>query len=353
MIQSTNFKIGPDLPTYFIADIAANHDGSLERALQLIELAAASGANAAKFQNFRAETIVSKRGFEELGQKLSHQATWSRSVFDVYKEAELPIYWTEPIIEKCNELGIDYFTAPYDLDYVDFFGPKVPFFKVGSGDITWLKSIEAMCKWNIPIFLATGASDMEEVKRAVSLLEDAKVQYVLMQCNTNYENTKENFQYINLEVLKSYRSTFNDAILGLSDHTPGHVTVLGAVALGARVIEKHFTDDNRRPGPDHAFSLNPAAWSEMVTSVRQLESALGDGNKRVEDNERAAQIVQRRAIRTAKKLESGHVLQETDLVSLRPCPLDGIAPSEIEKVVGKVLKVALDQDSLLTWSLIE
>lgn len=334
-------------PTYFIADIAANHDGSLERALQLIKLAANAGANAAKFQNFRAETIVSRRGFHELGKKLTHQAKWQSDVFDVYDSAALPIEWTEALIQECQKNNIDYFTAPYDLEYVDFFSSKMPFFKIGSGDITWKQSIERMASFGKPILLATGASNLDEVEEAVALLTKFKVPVILMQCNTNYTGEEDNFDFINLRVLEGFKLKFPNVVLGLSDHSQGYIAVLGAVALGARAIEKHFTDDTSRSGPDHGFSLDPIEWREMVDATRVLERCLGDGIKRVEQNEIDARIVQRRAYRYVNNFPVGHSIHEIDLIALRPCPPEGITPFEINKIIGQQIKINVERDQLV------
>ena len=334
-------------PTYFIADIAANHDGSLERALQLIRLAADAGADAAKFQNFRAETIVSRRGFNELGKKLTHQAKWEKDVFDVYDAAALPIEWTEALIAECQKNNIDYFTAPYDLEFVDFFATKMPFFKIGSGDITWKQSIERMASFGKPILLATGASNLDEVEEAVGLIAKYKVPLILMQCNTNYTGMEDNFDFINLKVLETFKLKFPQVVLGLSDHSQGYIAVLGAVALGARAIEKHFTDDTARSGPDHGFSLDPKTWREMVDATRVLERCLGDGIKRVEENEVEARIIQRRAYRYLNNLAAGHVVLESDLIALRPCPSDGLTPFEISKIVGHRINQNIEQDHLV------
>jgi len=340
-------KLGNDLPTYFIADIAANHDGSLDRALMLIELAAEAGADAAKFQNFRAETIVSQKGFDEIGRKLTHQASWEKSVFEVYKDAEVPLEWTDKLVQKCNEVGIDYFTAPYDLSFIDFFADKMPFFKVGSGDITWKESLQRMCRHKKPIMLATGASTMEEVRAAVELIEESGNPYVLMQCNTNYTGEIDNLQYLNVRVLEEYRREFPKAILGLSDHSPGHISVLAAVSLGARAIEKHFTADVKRVGPDHAFSLDPITWQAMVENTRVLEMCLGDGIKKIETNEIEARIVQRRAMRYRKDLKAGASVLESDLIALRPAPPSGISPFQIEKFIGKVILQDVTKDQIV------
>ena len=340
-------KLGNDLPTYFIADIAANHDGSLDRALMLIELAAEAGADAAKFQNFRAETIVSQKGFDEIGRKLTHQASWEKSVFEVYKDAEVPLEWTEKLVQKCNEVEIDYFTAPYDLSFIDFFADKMPFFKVGSGDITWKESLQRMCRHKKPIMLATGASTMAEVRAAVELIEESGNPYVLMQCNTNYTGEISNLQYLNVRVLEEYRREFPKAILGLSDHSPGHISVLAAVSLGARAIEKHFTDDVKRVGPDHAFSLDPISWKKMVDNTRVLEMCLGDGIKKIETNEIEARIVQRRAMRYRRDLKAGTSVLESDLIALRPAPPSGISPFQIENFIGKVILQDVTKDQIV------
>jgi sialic acid synthase SpsE len=334
-------------PTYFIADIAANHDGSLERAKKLIALAAKSGANAAKFQNFRASTIVSKNGFIELGEKLSHQSKWEKDVFDVYKSAEVPLDWTDTLIKTCNDNGIDYFTTPYDLKYIEFFNNKMSYFKIGSGDITWKQSLDLIAKLNKPILLATGASELWEVQRSVDLLLKTNSRIILMQCNTNYTGNEDNFDYLNLSVISQYRKLYPNILTGFSDHSIGHIPVLGAVALGAKVIEKHFTDDSKRIGPDHSFSLDPIQWKEMVNNTRILERSLGDGHKKVELNEIDAQIVQRRAIRYIKNLNAGDRVLRQDLIALRPCPLDGIDPFDIEDVVGKKLKFKVCEDQLV------
>jgi sialic acid synthase SpsE len=344
-------KLALQSPTYFIADIAANHDGSLDRALELIRLCATAGADAAKFQNFRAETIVSSKGFNDLGGKLTHQANWKKDVFQVYKEAELPMEWTDALIAECDKNGIDYFTAPYDLDYIDYFANKMPYFKIGSGDITWKESIERMTSFGKPILLATGASNLDEVTRAVRLIESANIPYVLMQCNTNYTGEEDNFDYLNLLALEEFKREFPRAILGLSDHSQGHIAVLGAVALGARAVEKHFTDDTTRLGPDHAFSLDPTQWKKMVDDTRVLERTLGTGVKKIELNEIEARVIQRRCIRFASTFKAGHTISRNDLVSLRPAPINSVDPFEMEQYIGMMIREDVVEHQVLTKEL--
>lgn len=333
--------IGDGHPLYFIADIAANHDGDIDRAFRLIELAKEAGASAAKFQNFQASKIVSKVGFESLGGQLSHQKTWKKSVYEIYEDASVSYDWTALLKAKCEEVGIDYFTSPYDFQSVDAVDPYVEVYKIGSGDISWPEIIEYIAKKGKPVLIATGASSLDDVRRAMTILSMHTRDIVLMQCNTNYTASLENFKYVNLNVLKIYAAMYPDVILGLSDHTPGHSTVLGSIALGARVFEKHFTDDNNREGPDHKFAMNPETWREMVEHANELYYALGDGIKRIEENEKDAAVVQRRSLRAAKDLSLGHIITPSDLEALRPIPKDGIPPYELSNLVGQKLKLSL------------
>lgn len=346
-------KIGLQERPYFIADIAANHDGDLGRAFRLIELAKEAGADAAKFQNFKAPLIVSSKGFLSLGQQLSHQAAWKKSVYEVYQDASLADEWSGPLAEKCAEVGIEYMTSPYDFASADLAGRYVRAFKIGSGDITWTDILGHIASKGKPVLLATGASSLEDVDRAVDVIRRSTAGYVLMQCNTNYTASPENFKYINLNVLSLYRNRYPDAVLGLSDHTYGCATVLGAIALGARVIEKHFTDDNSREGPDHAFSMTPETWREMVDRSMELFNALGDGEKRVEENEEEAAVIQRRALVIQRDMEQGGTITEDDLFPLRPIPKDGIRPYEANAVIGRRLKHAVKADQYLRWADLE
>jgi N-acetylneuraminate synthase len=340
-------------PTYFIADISANHDGDLERAKALVHLAAQAGANAAKFQHFRAPAIVSARGFSDLGSQLSHQASWEKSVVEVYAAASLPWEWTMTLNDECKRAGIDYFSAPYDFGAADMLEPFVPAYKVGSGDITWTEMLEHLANKGKPVILATGASEFGDVVRAVNIIRSRHVPMVLMQCNTNYTASVENFKHINLNVLRTYELLFPELVLGLSDHTLGHATVLGAVALGARAIEKHFTDDRRRSGPDHSFSMMPEDWREMVDRTRELEAALGSAVKTVAENEHETVVVQRRCLRAARPLDAGSVLVASDLEALRPSPTDAIQPFDKAQVIGMRLRRPLEHGEHLRWTDIE
>jgi sialic acid synthase SpsE len=346
-IELGNKKISLNHAPYFIADIAANHDGDLHRAKLLIEKAAEAGANAAKFQHFRAATIVSRKGFSELGKKIAHQENWTKDVYQVYEEAQVPWEWTESLATHARECGIDFFTAPYDLEAIDFVDPYVIAYKVGSGDIDWIEEIEHMASKKKPMIIATGASTLDDVDRAVHAMELMNAPLVLMQCNTNYTGVMDNLRFLNLNVIKQYAERYENIIIGLSDHTPGYVSVLGSIALGARVIEKHFTDDTSRIGPDHGFSLDPNTWREMVDLSMSLFQAMGDGVKKIEINEQDSSIVQRRALRFRNSLKKGQIITRQDLIPLRPAPIGSVKPYEMGEVIGKSVLTDVGEDDLV------
>lgn len=349
-LRIATHEIALDAPSYFIADIAANHDGDLERAKDLIWKSKEAGADCAKFQHFLANKIVSKVGFEGEKGQVSHQAAWKKSVVEVYDQYHTRRDWTPELLETCRKAGIHFMTTPYDIEAVDMFRDIVPAFKIGSGDITYHEEIEHIAKTGKPVLLATGAATMEETEAAVELILKHNRQICLMQCNTNYTGSLENFKYVNLRVLQTFAARWPGMVLGFSDHTPGHSAVLGAVTLGARVIEKHFTDDNSREGPDHSFALNPVTWRAMVDATRELEAALGDGVKRIEKNERETIVIQRRALRLKDTIAAGTVLSEDHLEALRPCPEGAVSPDALSKVLGKCLSASKQAGEELRWT---
>jgi sialic acid synthase SpsE len=342
-------RISRSDPVYFIAEVGSNFDRDLGRARELIHMAKESGADAVKFQHYTAGTLVSDTGFRRLGGQQSHQAAWKKSVFETYQDASLNRDWTSALKETCDAASVTFMTSPYSIDLVDYVEPFVPAYKVGSGDITWIEIIEHMAAKGKPVLLATGASEMADVQRAMDAVLQITPDVVLLQCNTNYTASRENYSYLQLNVLREFDALYPGVVLGLSDHMPSHVPVLGAVALGARVIEKHFTDSTDREGPDHSFSMTPETWREMVDRTRELEAALGDGVKQIEDNERATVTVQRRCVRANRALTEGAVLTEDDLTMLRPCPDDGIAPFERRKLLGRRLLRSVSAGEHLRW----
>ena len=352
-IYINNREISVNKPTYFIADIASNHDGDLERAKALIYLAKEAGADAAKFQHFLAPKIVSDYGFKSLNKQISHQARWDKSVFEIYKQYECNREWTEELVKTAKQADIDFLTTPYDKDAINLIDPFVSAYKIGSGDITWTDFLEFIAKKNKPVFLATGASDMTDVERSVNSILKHNKKLVLMQCNTNYTGDINNLKYVNLRVLQTFSIKYPNMVLGLSDHTPGHSSVLGAIVLGSRVIEKHFTDDNNRKGPDHAFSMSHKSWKEMINCSRELEMALGDEIKRIEPNEYETVILQQRCLRVKENLKVGKKIQKEDLEFLRPAPEGSIKPYDLDLAVGKTLAVSKNAGDALYYSDLE
>ena len=356
---------------HFIADIAANHDGDIIKAKELIHAAAESGADSAKFQNFTAETIVSDIGFKLLGKKFSHQSKWKKTIFETYKDAELPMEWTYELIQECKKNNIEYFTASYDKHFTKLLSEKISVMKMGSGEITWHEHISLMADLYEILILATGASKFHEVIELMSLVKNNKT--IIMQCNTDYtakakdsdETINERLACINLKVLEKYKENFPNSILGLSDHTHGDTTVLGAIGLyGVKAVEKHFTLQNEDIGPDHPFSMTPSSWKIMVKKSRQIEEnvdsssnfdeklkivselvdnkkglllAIGDGEKKIERNETDTVILQRRCFYAARNVSKENIITEKDIIPLRPCLENSFSACEKKNLVGKKL----------------
>lgn len=330
-IEIGNKIIGLDHPTYIIAEIGANFDGSIERAKELVRAAKECGADCAKFQTFTAEKIVSDEGFKKMTLHGVH-GSWGRSVYDVFKDVEFPHEWHREISDYCKEIGIDFSTSPYDKEAVDLCCElDVPFIKIGSGDITWLSMLEYIAKKGKPMMLATGDATISEIDDAVrTILSTGNNQLILMQCVTNYPSKLES---ANIRVIEAYQKMYN-IVTGYSDHAPGSVVALGAVALGARVIEKHFTLDKTLAGPDHPHSMNPEEFSFMVKSIRELEKSLGTSFKQPVEEEAETIYVQRRGLCAKNEIEAGAEIKATDIDVLRPAL--GIPPKFESVVSGKI-----------------
>jgi sialic acid synthase SpsE len=342
-------ELGNDRPVYFIAEIGSNFDQDLARAKELIIMAKESGADAAKFQHYTADTLISDRGFKRLQSNKSHQASWKKSVLETYRDASLNPDWTEELHGACQEAGIDFLTSPYSLSLVDYVDKYVPAFKIGSGDITWTGIIEHIARKGKPIFLATGASSDMDVRRAVKEVLKYTSDIVLMQCNTNYTAQQDNYNHLNLNVIRTYQEMFPGIITGLSDHMSDYISVLGAVSLGARVVEKHFTDSVKREGPDHSFAMTAASFREMVDATRKLEMSLGSGIKKIESNEVDTVIIQRRSICVSRTKLKGDVLSFDDFSFLRPCQPNNIPPYDASSLIGRKLKRDFSVGEPLTW----
>lgn len=348
-IKIGNKEIGENKPVYFIADIAANHDGSMDRAKKLIKLAKDSGADAAKFQNFKAETIVHKTAFDTM-KKQAHQSSWSKSVYEVYSDASVPQNWTLELKKYCDSIGIEYFSTPYDFESADYLNEYVKAYKIGSGDINWIEYLDHIAKKDLPVIISTGACDIIDIELAVNTIKKRNNKIAILQCNTNYTADKTNFEHINLNVLKTYRLMYPEAVIGLSDHTRGYATVLGAVSLGAKIIEKHFTDDNNRVGPDHHFAMNPIDFGEMVLRTRELEAAFGSSNKKVENNELESYIVQRRCLYYSGDLNNGDIVTRDDIQVLRPALPNAVKPEDLGKIIGRKLAQNVKKGECIKWN---
>ena len=335
-------------PTYFIAEIGSNFDGDINRAYKLIELAKSSGADAVKFQHYTASSLVSDFGFKNLKNK-THQNSWKKSVFETYNDASLKKEWTNLLNLKAKEFEIDFLTSPYSLELVDYVNDYVSCYKIGSGDIDYLEIIQKVSLQNKPVIVGCGASTWADIDNVEEILSKNNTPRAYLQCNTNYTGSDDNFKFINLRVIENMKSRYPNAVIGLSDHTRGHTTVLGAISLGARIVEKHFTDDKTRIGPDHKFAMDPSDWRIMINESRNLEKALGNGFKDIEDNEKETYLVQRRSVRLKKDLVAGHIISREDLEVLRPQELGAVSPNQIQNLIGKKLKINMKAGMVLTF----
>ena len=347
-------EISIDSPAYFIAEIGSNFDGSLSKAKALIDLAAESNADAVKFQHYTARSLVSQQGFSSLPGPVGHQSEWDGSVYEVYDRASLNVDWTSELSEHAHSKGLAFITSPYSVDLLELTAPFIDAIKIGSGDITYHQLIEKSTTFHLPVLLATGASTLDEVCEASSIINSSDVPFCLMQCNTNYQSALGDAQYQNLSSLQSFKALFPSAVLGLSCHAPYDLSVLLSLAMGARVIEKHFTDSNQNPGPDHGFALDPAAFKEMVERTRFAEEILGHGIKKVEFNEIDTRTVQRRAVRANRALKAGTKLSSSDFSYLRPCPPNAFPPYKESELIGRILKHdMIDGEAITDSALVE
>tara|TARA_B100000965_G_scaffold109039_1_gene90167 strand:- start:1227 stop:2282 length:1056 start_codon:yes stop_codon:yes gene_type:complete len=343
-INIGNKIIGKNQPAYIIAEIGANFNGSLSQAKKLCDAAKVAGADCAKFQSFISEKIVSAKGFSKMNLKGVH-GTWDKSVSEVFKEVEFPREWHKEVKEYCDDIGIHFSTSPYDFEAVDLCEKlKLPFIKIGSGEITWLEMIEYVAKKNMPIIMATGDATLSEIDEAVNTIKNVNNnQLVLLQCITNYPSQIES---ANINVLKTYQTAFN-VLTGYSDHSPGDLVILGSIALGGCVVEKHFTLDKNDKGPDHPHSLDPKEFSQMVKNIRLMETALGSSKKDVVEEESETVIVQRRGLYAAKDIKSGEIITTENLEVLRPAL--GILPKYKKVVLGMSPKVDIKKGEPIYW----
>jgi N,N'-diacetyllegionaminate synthase len=328
-------------PVFIIAEAGVNHNGSLEMALQLVDKAVEIGVDCVKFQTFKAEQIVTAAS-----PKASYQLEVTdreESQFDMLKKLELDRDAFRTIKTYCDKKGIRFLSTPYnpeDADLLNSIG--VDGFKIASGQLVETPFLEYVAKFGKQMIISTGMADMQEVKDAVDAIRGAgNYDIVVLQCNTDYPSRIED---TNIRAMLTMRDEL-DVRVGYSDHVPNNYACFAAVALGAEVIEKHFTLDNNLPGPDHSSSLEPEAFRELITGIRNIERCLGDGVKLPSESEKKNTYGMRRSLVAKTDLGKGTVLQESDLGFKRPA--NGLSPKMLKQVIGKTLLVDLKKDEAL------
>lgn len=328
---------------FIIAEAGVNHNGSLEMALQLVDAAKQSGADAVKFQSFKAEQLATRSAHKAAYQERT--TSQAESQFDMLRRLELDRAAHERILRHCADRGIQFLSSPFDLPSVDLLAEmNLPIYKVPSGELTnepYLRKIGAIGK---PVILSTGMATLGEVEEAIGVLRTAGAgQLTLLHCVTEYPAP---YAEVNLRAMHTLKVAFGLPV-GYSDHTPGIEVSIAAAALGAEMIEKHFTLDRSLPGPDHAASLEPDELKAMVAAIRNVEAALGTGIKAPAPCEIPNISVARKSLVAASSLPAGHKLQEQDLNIKRPG--NGLAPKLMSALIGRTLRVAIEQDALIRW----
>ena len=329
------------MKTYIIAEAGVNHNGSLKLAKQLIETAKASGADCVKFQTFNARNMIS--GHAEKAEYQKKHTGSDESQYEMVKKLELSFDDFTELHKYCNEVGIEFLSTPFDPDSIDFLkslGMKR--WKIPSGEITNLPHLIKIAQLGEPVILSTGMSRMEEVGRAIKILkENGSVDITLLHCTTEYPAP---FADVNLRAMLSMRDEFGLPV-GYSDHSEGIEVPIAAAALGAVVIEKHFTLDKSMEGPDHRASLEPQELKAMVGSIRNIELAMGSGIKDVANSERKNMVIARKSIVAKRYIAQGEILSEENLTVKRPG--SGISPMMWFDVLGQSAKRDFKEDELI------
>ena len=331
-------------PVFIIAEAGVNHNGSIDQALRLADAAQASGADAVKFQTFRADLLATRTAPKAAYQERAKAV--AESQFEMLKRLELDAGAHQRIFDHCRQIGIQFLSSPFDLQSADLLDAmNVPLFKVPSGEITNFPFLQHLAGKGRPLIVSTGMSTLVEVEEAVNVLRAAGAAHLtLLHCVTEYPAP---YADINLRAMQTLQSTFGLPV-GYSDHTLGIEIAIAAVAMGAVVIEKHFTLDRSLPGPDHAASLEPAELKRLVTAIRNVEAALGTGIKLPAPCERANLAVARKSVVARRPLAAGQRLTADDLDIKRPGT--GIAPKHLPILIGRTLASAVAADEVITWS---
>jgi sialic acid synthase SpsE len=337
--------VGAGQPVYIIAEAGSNHDRDLAQAKRLIEVAAEAGADAVKFQTFQADKIVAETstraayldGILPAGQTMS----------ELFRELELPREWHAELMTYAESCGLDFLSTPFDHEAVDLLdGLGVKAFKVATYELWHLPLIRDIASRGKPIICSTGMADIGEVQAAVDVVRaTGNERLMLLHCVVNYPPP---FSELNLRAIETMRRAF-DVPVGWSDHTPGWLAPVVATTLGAALIEKHFTTDRERTGPDHRFALQPDELTTMVRAIRDAEAALGDGVKRMAPAEADLYVTARRSLFAARGIDAGTVVTDADIAILRPGT--GIEVRDLANVIGRTLRRRVERHEPLAWEM--
>ena len=326
---------------YIIAEAGDNHNGDFNTALKLVDVAKRAGADCVKFQTFVTEEIISK--YAEMAEYQKKNTGKEESQFEMVKRLELSFDEFRKIKEYCDRVEIQFLSTPFDLKSVDFLNELgVPFFKIPSGEITNYPYLIKIAHTGKPVVMSTGMCEPDEILAAINVLEkNGSGEITLLHCNTEYPTPLKD---VNLYAMRTMKKMFGKKV-GYSDHTKGIEVPVAAVALGACVIEKHFTLDKNMPGPDHKASLEPDELGRMVKNIRNIEIALGDGVKRVSESERKNIAIARKSIVARRNIQEGEILTEDNLAVKRPGT--GINPMQWMEVLGTRAVRDFKEDELI------
>jgi len=340
-IKIGNKVIGKDNPCFIIAEAGSNHDGKLEQAKKLIDVAVSAGADAVKFQSFKADKIAAKTKDDIVKIDIAG----AKTLFDLYKNLELPQEWLEELIEYAEEQGIIFLSTPFDEESADILDEiGVPAFKIASFELVHLPLLRHVARKNKPIILSTGMANLGEIEEAINvILSEGNNKIILLHCGIGYPLPME---AVNLAAMETLRQTFSCPV-GYSDHTMGITIPIAAVSRGANVIEKHFTINRNLPGPDHSFAVEPDELKAMVQAIRDVEKAIGSPRKEVLENELIHYRRGRRSIFAKVKIPKGTKITEDMLAILRPGI--GLKPKYLEIVIGREAKVDIEAQEPITW----
>jgi N-acetylneuraminate synthase len=333
--------------SFVMAEVGVNHNGNLDLAKQLVEVAKAAGADAVKFQSFRTDRLVRSDAPKADYQKETTGADGGQ--MEMLRGLELSPSSHRFLARTCSDLGIEFVSSPFDeesADLLDSLGVRR--FKVASGEITNLILLRHIAKKGKPLIISTGMAVLDEIRAAVDAVRAAGVSDItLLHCVSDYPTRPED---VNLRFMESLRDAFRLPV-GLSDHTPGIAVSIAAVALGACVIEKHITLGHDLGGPDHRASMEPDEFTALVRGIREAESALGSREKQLTPGEQRTRQVARRSLMAAAAMPAGTILESRHLTSKRPGT--GLSPMELDKVLGKRLRVAKERDEMIGWGDLE